>query len=177
MSRELQRFLVNPEITGGMSWTTGITPSVTGRGSIHYQALRLARTEINNTYRESMALNNLENPIALGVKWNLSKQHPRPDICDIYAQVDQYGRGPGVFPANALPLDHPNGMCFFTEMLRVISQWERAKQPMTMLDLSENEILAPLAGQTDATRTAAMKSYDAMNTILKREIKKYKIAS
>ena len=30
---------------------------------------------------------------------------------------DHYGLGPGIFPKDKLPLDHPNGMCTFEPVM------------------------------------------------------------
>jgi hypothetical protein len=125
MAARLKQYLVDPSV--GPAWTTGIIPSVSGRGTVNYQALRLARTEINNSYREAAVQANAANPIVLGVKWNLSNTHTVPDVCDAWAQYDGWGLGAGVYPANAAPIDHPNGKCFLTEKLRPVSQWLEPK--------------------------------------------------
>src|SRR5690606_3258478 len=39
-------------------------------------------------------------------------QHPRPDICDLYANQNLYGLGPGGYPPDAVPsTPHPNCLC------------------------------------------------------------------
>lgn len=46
------------------------------------------------------------------MRWALSGAHPRPDICDDYAEEDQ-GYGEGVYPLGALPAypAHPRCLC------------------------------------------------------------------
>jgi hypothetical protein len=101
----------------GPAWTTAIKPSVTGRGTIKYNALRLARTETNNAYRKAQDFSAAQSSIVKGIKWNLSGSHPKPDICDIWASQDLYKLGPGVYPAGQLPPGHPNCLCFCTDVL------------------------------------------------------------
>jgi hypothetical protein len=101
----------------GPAWTTAIKPSVTGRGTIKYNALRLARTETNNAYRKAQDFSAAQSSIVKGIKWNLSGSHPKYDICDIWASQDLYKLGPGVYPAGLLPPGHPNCLCFCTDVL------------------------------------------------------------
>ena len=112
-SRAVEQYLLKP----GPAWTTKITPSVTGRGSIKYNALRLARTETNNAYRLAHSLGAQNSSIVKGIKWNLSHSHPEPDICDEWATQDLYGLGPGVYPPDKLPPGHPNCLCYLTDIL------------------------------------------------------------
>ena len=87
------------------------------RGDLRYNAMRLARTENNNAYREANILSAQQSKWVEGAKWNLSNSHPKPDICDVYASQDLYGLGRGVYPPNSTPRDHPNGLCFLTDKL------------------------------------------------------------
>jgi hypothetical protein len=167
MSKDLQNYLLDP-ILEGSAWTTGATKSITGMGTINYNALRLAATEINNSYRESLVVANDRNPIMDGTHWNLSKQHKVPDICDIWATVDFYGKGPGNYPANKTPIDHPGGRCFLTEVIRQAAQWGQPKEEAAMLDLSRETLLAPLMGEQvkESYRTAALKMIESTNKLI-----------
>jgi hypothetical protein len=166
LSKDIQKFLVSSEVTPGTSWTTAIKKSKTGAGTINYNALRLARTEINNSYREALVLSNHENPITLGVKWNLSKSHPRPDICDVWAAADLYGLGAGVYPPEKTPLDHPNGMCYLTDVLRPSDQWDLLKPRTVRQDVGKDEILEPMAGMDEQERVAAWKQFTAIERLV-----------
>lgn len=177
MSKELRQFLLNPELTDGTTWTTAIRKSVSGQGTIHYNALRLARTEINNAYREALVQSNDASPIMLGMKWNLSKTHSIPDICDVWADGDMFGIGKGVYPPSGVPIDHPNGRCFLTEVMRAQNQWMQPKQEYSMLDLSDSEILQPLAKAKEYQRTAALKTFNAVNDLLRQEQRRAAVAA
>jgi len=171
MSRELRRYLYDPSLQPGTTWTTHATKSVTGRGTIHYNALRLAATEINNAYRESMALLNGRSPVTYGLKWHLSASHPILDICDVWADSDLYGMGPGVYPSAAIPIDHPGGKCYFTDVLRPANQWSMPKpEPAVRLHARES-ILAPLSskkGVTPGMLNAAWKVYQNTQDLVKK---------
>ena len=61
---------------------------------------------------------NRNDPFVIGYRWLTSNFHGRVcDICRERAETDQYGLGTGVFPKDALPLDHPNGMCTFEAVM------------------------------------------------------------
>jgi len=178
MSRELQQFLIDPTLSPGTTWTTAIQRSVNGTGTIHYNALRLARTEINNSYREALILSNAANPITLGVKWNTSASHIIADVCDLWATIDQYGMGPGVSPAGMTPIDHPNGKCYLTEVLRSADQWDEPKQQFDKQDLSQGEVLSVLGSSaTEGQRNAAFSAYNKINDLLQKNSKLYKHAA
>jgi len=82
-------------------------------GSVSYNAFRIARSETARTYQDYLVKMNQDKPWVYGFKWNLSASHPFPDICDVWAEKD-YGMGAGVYNADNLPIDHPNGMCYVT---------------------------------------------------------------
>lgn len=129
LSKQLEGFLLKR----GPAWTTGIKRSVTGRGTVAYNALRLARTEINQAYHWAQKEMAKENPMLIGQKWNLSNTHPTdwppsaaymgyPEICDYYAKHDHHGLGEGVFPPGEAPPDHPNGLCYLTDVWKPVEE-------------------------------------------------------
>lgn len=109
----------------GISW---IKPIQT-EGSLNYNCFRLARTEINNSYREANIISAEKAPWVKGVKWILSGAHVVPDICDTWASQDLYKLGAGCYPPAKTPVDHPNGLCHLNDIL--VSRNE-------LLDILEN---------------------------------------
>lgn len=89
-----------------------IRPDV--KGGVSYAAHRLARTEINNAYKTSQENRYIDEPWTTGMRWNLSKSHPAPDICNILADSDDHGLGGGVYPVGQRPNSHPNCLCYLT---------------------------------------------------------------
>ncbi len=77
-----------------------------------YEALRLARTEMTNAFREGTHATGKVTPGYSGIRWLLSSMHPVEDVCDDYAEADLYGLGPGGYPAGQEPTTpHPNCLC------------------------------------------------------------------
>lgn len=86
----------------------------TTAGGVSYAAHRLARTEINHAYQTAQAERHKDEPWVKGMRWNLSKSHPKPDVCNINASADSFGLGPGVYPVGQRPDSHPNCLCYQT---------------------------------------------------------------
>lgn len=86
--------------------------SPTAPGGQAAAAKRLARTEINNAFHEQQ-IKEADKPWVNAAKWNLSGSHPKPDVCNTYAQQNAYKLGAGKYPANSVPpKPHPNCLCF-----------------------------------------------------------------
>lgn len=78
---------------------------------VRYFANRIAQTELHRFYAELRARQLLDDPDLQVVQWQLSPDHPRPDICDYFAEVDAYGLGPGHYPKAAAPVPSPHPFC------------------------------------------------------------------
>lgn len=90
-------------------------------GKIENSSLRLIRTTISQVYQAEFISKAKRNPYVEGIKWNLSNAHgsrmPYGDICDEYANQNDYGLGQGVFKKSNVPLQHPNCMCYMTSVI------------------------------------------------------------
>ena len=95
-----------------------LTP-IKGMGNPVYRARLVAQTEINRAHRTAYRMQTQSFDFVKGMKWNLSKSHPRPDICDPLATEDRHGLGPGVYPIDEYPKvpAHPGCICFETAVL------------------------------------------------------------
>lgn len=90
----------------------GLLRGPEGRGQgISYNALRLARTEIQYANHAVASEIAAHNPAVTGRKVRLSPGHPKLDICDEYA-----GGGPYDKQQQILPL-HPQCMCYYEDVL------------------------------------------------------------
>jgi len=94
-------------------YDTARTPRDLRSGSIEYNALRIARTEIATTNREVIYELYKDDPNVKGYKWILSPSHPKPDICDVYAEHNE-GLGKGVW-RKPPSTPHPNCFCGIEE--------------------------------------------------------------
>lgn len=81
-----------------------------------YIADRLARTEFAKAYGNAQWYNMAQEDDVVAYRSSLSTRHKIRDICDIHAQADQYGMGPGIFPKDQGPPYpyHPHCMCKIT---------------------------------------------------------------
>ena len=89
--------LIRPDVAGGVS----------------YAAHRLARTEINHAYQTAQAQRYQNDPWVTAMRWNLSKSHPRPDVCNLNATAPG-PKGPGTYSKGNRPDSHPNCLCYQT---------------------------------------------------------------
>lgn len=94
-----------------------------GQGNARYNAMRLARTEINTAHREGHIQSCLDNSGKLkdyihAIGFRLSASHPEPDICDVWASDNSADLGPGNYLPDEVPVDHPHGLCYTVTILK-----------------------------------------------------------
>ncbi len=111
--------------------------------TVEYNAMRLARTSINHAYQTATIQSSQMNPFVVGIKWLSAFAHGRTcQLCIDRATKDQHGLGPGVFPKDDVPLDHPNGLCAMApfiqkstmEVATELHNWLHDKERNPMLD-------------------------------------------
>lgn len=107
----LARGLSAREFAGeAKGWINPSTP-----GGVRYAAMRLARSEINNAFHAVSVQQAQGKPWVNAIHWYLSGSHPKPDICNDYAETDRFDMGPGVFPKREVPRKpHPHCFCYVT---------------------------------------------------------------
>lgn len=113
ISKDLERY-VNPNARKSYSWSNMFPGS---RKKVDYNAQRLARTTISHAYQESFVRATINNPFIDAYRWITSGGHNVCTLCLDRETVDHYGLGPGIYPKDKLPLDHPNGMCTFESII------------------------------------------------------------
>jgi hypothetical protein len=88
--------------------------SPTSPGGASYSAMRLARTEINNSFHEQQ-IKGASRPGVIAVVWNLSGSHKTPDQCNTYASQNADRLGRGLYKPESVPgKPHPQCLCFLT---------------------------------------------------------------
>jgi hypothetical protein len=93
-------------------------------GGTRYAAMRLSRTELNNSFHFAQRRDNAAKPWVTGQKWYLSGSHPRPDECNLFAEENRFGLGPGVFAKNQVPnKPHPQCLCYVAPETVSEEQW------------------------------------------------------
>lgn len=79
--------------------------------TLHYNARRIAVTELHVAYGNALKTSGLADPLVDGYVWTLSPAHPGVDECDALATNDFYGGGPGWYPKTGVP-EWPHPFCF-----------------------------------------------------------------
>lgn len=78
-----------------------------------YFANRIAQTEIHRAQSTERAVEIMGETDMHWVQIKLSSKHPKTDICNLHAQLNAYGLGPGIYPKAKAPLPpyHPHCIC------------------------------------------------------------------
>lgn len=118
IAKDLERY-VNPNARKKDLWLNTFPGS---RRKIDYNAQRLARTMVSHAYEESFVRATINNPFIEAYQWITSGGHNVCTLCIDREMSDRYGLGPGIFPKDKLPLDHPNGMCTFDIVVTMSDQ-------------------------------------------------------
>lgn len=121
IAKDLERY-VNPNARKDYDWSAMFPGS---RKKVDYNAQRLARTMISHAYEEAFVEVTKDNPFIESYRWVTSGGHNVCALCIDRETIDHFGLGPGIYPKNKLPLDHPNGMCTF-ELVMSMSDKEIA---------------------------------------------------
>jgi hypothetical protein len=94
-------------------------PAGRAAGSLHFNSIRIARTEINYTYRQELLNLHDKKPWVDGFDWKLSGAHPKTDICDDWAAGSPYKD-----KAEVEGLGHTHCMCYITVRLKKLEDIE-----------------------------------------------------
>lgn len=110
IAKDLEKY-VNPSKRKNYKWSR-MYPGT--KRVVDYNAQRLARTMVSHAYQQSFKNVCEKNPFVVAYKWITADLHGRTcELCKHRAYDDHHGLGPGIFPKDDLPLDHPNGFCDF----------------------------------------------------------------
>lgn len=85
-------------------------------GVIEWQALRLARNEIQTIYHECITETFSQMPFVSAVQMVITQERHRPDMCDSVRNSSEIGDGKFPIGKIKLPL-HPNCMCYWRPIL------------------------------------------------------------
>lgn len=107
IAKDLEKY-VDPNVAKDWDWSK-VYPNT--KRKVEYNAQRLARTLTSHAYQESFVRSTQGNPFINAYRWETSNSHTTCDLCYTRESQDLYGLGAGLYPKDALPLDHPNGKC------------------------------------------------------------------
>lgn len=117
-------------VWNGLTIAEAVDPDVLRELSqLGYDARRIARSEVLNALREGDAQGMILSPVVSGARWQVSGRHHVVDECDVLAETDFHGLGPGVYPAELWPTaPHPHCGCYAgTPAMRRPSEWFEPK--------------------------------------------------
>lgn len=94
-----------------------------------YDARRITVSETNNALRAANDAAAAESPLVEATAWQRSGRHFRPDVCDMLAETDAFGYGPGFYPAGKFPVaPHPHCACTMGAVkFRRPGEWDQPK--------------------------------------------------
>lgn len=127
-----------------------------------YNARRLLQNEQARAFSDAYVKQLEDTGTAL--KWNLSSKHPRPDVCDMHANANIHGLGPGIYPNGSQPMcpAHPGCRCFLT----MVRKPQRDGRPQTQAQFlralpkeQQDQMLGP--GRAKWLRTAKTEDANA----------------
>lgn len=107
LARDLEIY-VRPDAAKPFDWSI-CYPNVRGV-SVDYNAQRLARTSVTHAYQRALIHSTKDNPFITAYQWHSSNSGR---VCPICAARD--GK---IYDKDDVPLDHPNGMCIITPVIK-----------------------------------------------------------
>lgn len=95
-----------------------------------YFANRIAQTELHRAYSNQVAQEIMADEATVWVKYQMSKTHPKVDICDRHAGLNGWGKGPGIYPKAQAPKPPAHPFCLSGDTLitasgRITSVYKR----------------------------------------------------
>ena len=129
LARDLVSRRVNIALLRGLSaeeFAREVAGLIRPGTAVNYNAMRLARTEINNAFHFTQIRYTREMPWVDGYVWNLSGSHPTIDICNTMAQQNHDGIGRGTYKKGNVPgKPHPHCFCYLTTVVADTKKFER----------------------------------------------------
>ena len=127
IAKQLEKY-VNPDV---------VHPVMNGvNGEVDYNAQRLARTMTQHAYQEAFVELTKDNPFIEAYQWITSGMSNVCALCIEREEADDYGLGPGIYPKDALPLDHPNGNCTFD----IVTDWDEDSARQAVMEWNFGEL-------------------------------------
>lgn len=102
------------EMENGRGWNRlGRKLQVAFEERMRYHANRIAQTELHRAWIDQQAEEIMSDDSIEVVQVKMSASHPEVDICDLFAEQDAYGLGPGLYPKARAPKPpfHPHCRC------------------------------------------------------------------
>ena len=105
IAKDLEKY-VDPSARKDWEWSK-VYPDT--RKVVDYNAQRLARTMVSHAYQQAFVRTTIKNPFITKYQWQAAATERTCEIC-----MERDGQ---LFDKDALPLDHPNGMCTYLAVI------------------------------------------------------------
>lgn len=105
IAKDLEKY-VDPSARKDWEWSK-VYPGT--RKVVDYNAQRLARTMVSHAYQQAFVRTTIKNPFITKYQWQAANGERVCEIC-----MERDGQ---LFDKDALPLDHPNGMCTYLAVI------------------------------------------------------------
>lgn len=105
IAKDLEKY-VDPSARKDWEWSK-VYPGT--RKVVDYSAQRLARTMVSHAYQQAFVRTTIKNPFITKYQWQAAATERTCEIC-----MERDGQ---LFDKDALPLDHPNGMCTYLAVI------------------------------------------------------------
>lgn len=105
IAKDLEKY-VNPDARKDWEWSK-VYPGT--RKVVDYNAQRLARTMVSHAYQQAFVRTTIKNPFITQYQWQAAATERTCEIC-----MERDGQ---LFDKDALPLDHPNGLCTYLAVM------------------------------------------------------------
>lgn len=123
IAKDLEKY-VDPTAKKPWDWSK-VYPGT--KKKVDYNAQRLARTMVGHAYQQSVMATCKDDPFVDGIEWISGHTSSSCELCE--------KRDGKIFPADQLPLDHPNGKCSFapavskslTQISDELADWVQGK--------------------------------------------------
>ena len=153
---------------------------ISGYEKARYYAKRIALNETARAYNDARAFEYSSSKDIQVVKIQMSKTHPRTDICDYYASVDKYGLGAGVYPKDKAPVPPFHPFCRCQMIPKYAHEYPKpklnAKADKEYLDGLKEWQRARILGSKDKAKEA-LKTGDINSVFNAMKPERYKVKS
>jgi hypothetical protein len=126
LQKEIQKGLLRGLSAEELAANVGKSLKPGVAGGVSYNAMRLARTEIQNAFHFTQIRYSREQPWVEGYQWHKSRSHAHVDVCDSMATQNHDGIGHGVYKKTTVPgKPHPHCFCYITSVTASAGKFER----------------------------------------------------
>ena len=124
-----------------------------------YFANRIAQTETSRAYMNGVAQELMADDQVVWVQYEMSRTHPRVDICDRHARLNAYGQGPGIYPKAQAPKPPAHPFC----RCKITPRYDVEEEPGKPIKNAERSFMAGLDSRDQRLIAGSRAKLEAFN--------------